>query len=75
MSKWLQIHCVTELPADDIEDVTGIIDQDGEVYIRITRKHPYIDILCEDYHEAKRVYQKLIKQLKVVNIQSYKEGK
>ena len=75
MSNWLKVDCITELSADDIEDIIGIVDQDGEIYIRIIRKHPYIDILCKDYKEAKRVFQELTKQLKVVNLQSYKNGK
>lgn len=72
---WLQLHGTFELPTDDIEDITGLIDEDGDIYVRITRKHPYIDILCKDYKEAKRVFQELTKQLKVVDIQSYKNGK
>ena len=73
--EWLQIHGTFELPTDDIKDVEGLINEDGDIYIRITRNHPYIDILCKDYTEAKKAFKTLTKSMKVVNIQNYKEGK
>lgn len=72
---WLSIHGTFELPIDDIEDIAGLINEDGDIYVRITRKNPYIDILCKDYAEAKKTFKTLTRHLKVVNLQNYKEGK
>lgn len=75
MSNWLKIRCITELPIEDIKDIKGIASKDGNIYIRIVREHPYIDIFCNNSRKAKEIYRSLIKELKVVNLEGFKNGK
>lgn len=72
---WLEIHRKITIPVEEITGINAMTDTKGVYHVRLKRKTPVIDFICENKQDASDFYKALLKSCHIVDFESYKFGK